>query len=266
MKSGQGGRHLRRVLEVELLGLEAEALGVAEHVARLDGQQGLVGVGVLAARVVRVAGGHHGQPRVDGQPAQVLVEPGLDVEAGVLDLDVEVVPAEDLRQIVQLLAGARHVVEGEALRHHAGQAARQGDDAVGVALHELMRDSRLAVVALQEARGAELDEVVVALGGGRQEREVVALLPPRALVVVGHHVRLQAHDGRDVALAGRAVQLHGAAHHPVVGERHGGVAHLLHAVQQTRDAARAIQDRVVRVDVQVREGQVFGGGRHEPSG
>ncbi len=74
---GQGGRHLGARLEEELLGVEAEATRVAQQVAGLDRQQRLVGVGVLAAGVVGVAGGDQRQAGVDGEPAQVRVDRGL---------------------------------------------------------------------------------------------------------------------------------------------------------------------------------------------
>ncbi len=149
---GQRLGHLGRGLEVELLRVEAEALRVAEDVARLDGQQGLVRVGVLAARVVGVAGRDHRQAGVLGQAPQVVVDAGLHVESGVLDLDVDVVAPEDLGERVQLGPGGRHVVALEARAHHAREASRQRDDALAVPRHQLVRDARLAVVALEVAR------------------------------------------------------------------------------------------------------------------
>ena len=260
-EAGQGLGHLGAGLEVELLRLELEAVRVAQQVARLDGQERLVGVGVLAAGVVGVAGGHHRQPGVARQPAQVLVDAGLHLQAGVLDLHVDVVAAEDLGEGVELGAGRPEVVALEAGAHHARQAPGERDEAVGVALHELVRDARLAVVALEVAGRAELDEVVVALGRLGEERQVVAPLAGGALAVVGDHVGLEAHDRRDAALGRLAVQLDGAAHDPVVGERDGALADLLDPVEEPLDLARPVQDRVVGVDVEVREGRV-GGGRH----
>ena len=73
-----------------------------------------MGVGVLAAGVVRVAGRHHRQAGVARQPPQVLVDAGLHVEAGVLDLHVDVVAPEDAGQRVELGAGRGDVVALEA--------------------------------------------------------------------------------------------------------------------------------------------------------
>ena len=255
---GQRGGHLGAGLEVELLRLEAEALRVAQEVARLDGQEGLVRVGVLPARVVRVAGRHERQPGVGGQRPEAGVDAGLDLQPRVLDLHVDVVAAEDLRERVEL--GARGGVVGalEARADDAGQASREGDDPVGVARHELVGDARLAVVALEVAGRAELDEVVVALGGLGEQRQVVAPLAARPLGVVGDHVGLEPDHRRDPALGGLAVQLDGAAHHAVVRQRDGRLAHPLDDVQEPVDLAGPVEHRVVRVDVEVDEGRVGG--------
>ena len=113
------------------------------------------------------------------------VDAGLDVEPGVLDLHVDVVAPEDLGERVELRAGGPDVVALEARADDARQASGEGDDAVGVALHELVRDARLAVVALEVAGRAELDEVVVALGRLGEQRQVVAPLSGGALAWSG---------------------------------------------------------------------------------
>ena len=256
----QRGGHLRAGLEVELLRLEPEPLGVAQQVARLDGQEGLVRVGVRPARVVRVARRHQRQPGVHGQRAQAGVDAGLDLQPRVLDLHVDVVAPEDLGQRVELGARGRLVVALQAGADDAGEASGEGDDAVGVPRHELVRDARLAVVALEVAGRAELDEVVVALGGLGEQRQVVAPFAARPLGVVGDHVGLEADHRRDPARRGLAVQLDGAAHDAVVRQRDRRLPHPLHDVQQPVDLAGPVEHRVVRVDVEVDEGRV--GGRH----
>lgn len=110
------------------------------------------------------------------------------------------------------------------------------------------------MIALDVAGRAQADEVVIALSALREQCEVVALLAPGSLAVVGDDVRLKPHDGRDTALRGLTVELHRAAHHSVIGEGHRALAQFLHPVEQSRDLARAVQNRVVRVDMEMREG------------
>ena len=55
--------HLRRGLEVEVAGVELEAVGVGHRLAGLHAEQHLVGVGVVGVRVVQVVRGDHRQVR-----------------------------------------------------------------------------------------------------------------------------------------------------------------------------------------------------------
>ena len=127
--------------------------------------------------------------------------------------------------------------------------------------HELVVDSRTAVVALEVPGRAQADEVVIASGVLCQQGEVVALfLTPEA--VIGHHIGLEPHDGCDAALGRLAVQLHRTAHHAVVGERHRALPKFLHPIKQARDLARAIEDRIVRMDMEMRERRA---GTHPPN-
>ena len=210
-------------------------------------------LGVLMADVVHVASGHHRAAGLLGQRRQVLVDAALAINARVLQLEVHVVLPEDAGERVQLLAGTVEVVVDQAGADGSRQAARQHDDALGVAAHQLMVNTRAAVIPLEVPGRTQADEVVVAGGVLGQQREVVALLLA-AEPVVGHHVGLKPHDGRDAALGGLAVQLHRATHHPMIGERDRALPQLLNAIKQAGDLARAIEDRVIRVDVQMCKG------------
>ncbi|MEZ5081244.1 MAG: hypothetical protein R2878_11435 [Thermoleophilia bacterium] len=218
-------------------------------------------LGVVLARVVRVARGHHRLPGVLRELRELGVDPSLDVEARVLDLDVDVVRAEDLHESVELATRSGQVVLTDQAADGSRQAARQGDDPVGVLGHQLVVDARAAVVALEVPLRAELDEVVVALRVLGEQRDVRAMLAARTSVAIGNQVRLEADDRRDAALACLAVQLDGAAHDAVVGQRRRRLAQLLHAIQQPVDTAGSIQDGVVGVDVEVRERSLAGHGR-----
>ena len=59
--------------------------------------------------------------------------------------------------------------------------------------------------------------------------------------------------GLTPGVSGGAVELHRARQRPVVGERHGGHAELLHALDQRPHAAGAVEERVLAVDVEVDE-------------
>ena len=99
---GKSPRHLLRRLEVEVVGLELPVVRVLQRVARLDAEQRLVRARVLVAEVVDIAGRDRREPGRGGELGELRQDPRLDVEVGVLELDVDVVAAEYLREPVEL--------------------------------------------------------------------------------------------------------------------------------------------------------------------
>ena len=245
-------RHLGRGLEEELVGVELPVVGVLQRVARLDAEQRLVGERVLVAEVVDVARRHERQARGGGELRELGVDPLLLGEPRVLDLDVRRVAAEDLREPVEVGGGVLRAALLERLADTAREAPRQRHDALRVPLEQLPVDARLVVVALEVAERGELDEVAVALVRLGEQRQVrVALRLP--VTVVGD-VHLAPEDRLDALLAALAVELDGAGERAVVGERDGGHLQLGGAGGQRGDAAGAVEDRVLGVDVEMDEG------------
>ena len=98
-----------------------------------------------------------------------------------LDLEVDVLGAEDPDQVVDVGARVVRALLDEPLAEARLQAAGERDHALGVAVEQLHVDVRLAArEALQEAGRGELDEVAKAGVRGRQQRQVVALVPGRS--------------------------------------------------------------------------------------
>jgi len=137
-------------------------------------------VEVLPAQVVDVAGADQRAAHLAGDLDDALVRLLLVVEAVLLDLEVDAVVAEDAHQVVRVRPRLSLVVGQQPLAEARLQAAGEDDDAVGVALEEVQVHVRLApLVALEEAGGAELDEVAEALVRLGQQRQVVALVAHR---------------------------------------------------------------------------------------
>ena len=108
---------------------------------------------------------------------------------------------------------------------------------------------------IEKARGGELDEVAIARVVGRQQRQVVALGPARAARrVVVDEVDLTADDRLDAVLGAGLVKLDGAVHHAVIGQSERRLAELRGALRQRLDLARAVEQRVLGVDVQMGAG------------
>ena len=251
----EGGDHFAAVAQVELVRVEGQ-LGRRDRALGLHAQQRRVVVVVLAAQVVHVAGAHQAAPELAGDPDDALVALLLRRQPVLLHLEVDVLRAEHAQQIVRVRAGVLGPVLEQALAEAGGQAAGERDHAVGVALDLSEVHRRLAPVqAFQEAGRGELDEVAVAGVVGGEQRQVVALglAGPGGGVVVDE-IDLAADDRLDAVLGARLVELDRAVHDAVVGQAERRLAELRGARRQRVDLARAVEQRVLGVHVQMGAG------------
>jgi len=95
---------------------------VLERVARLDAEQRLVRARVLMTQVVDVARGDERQARRARQLGELRVDPLLDLEACVLDLDVGRPLAEELGEAVEVGLCVLRSVLFERPRDPSGEA------------------------------------------------------------------------------------------------------------------------------------------------
>ena len=244
-------RHLLRRLEEELVRVELPVRRVLERVAGLDAEQCLVRERVAGVEVVDVARRHEGQPGLLGECDQLRVHLLLLGEPRVLDLDVGRVAPDDLDEAVEILPRVLATALGERARDAAGETAGERDQSLRVLLEQLPVDPGLVVVALEVAERGELDEVRVALVRLGEERQMRVPLRLRAAVV--GDVDLAADDGLDALLSRLPMELDGAGERPVVGERDGGHLEPCRLRHEVGDPARPVENRVLRVDVEMDE-------------
>ena len=261
--------HLVGVLEVVLVAVELEAVGVAHERPGLHAQQGVVGLVVVLVRVVAVVGGDDREAEVLGDAQQLGVGALLLGDAVVLQLDEEVVGPEDVAQAGRLVAAGLVALVHQRLQDVPAQAAGGDDQALLVVLEDLPVDLGLHVVALEERPARELDEVLVADVGLGQRGEVVVglaaalgvaaavvLAPPAGgplgALLVGH-VQLGADDRLHLVLLARLVEVEDPVHVAVVGDADGrlpvggGLGH------HVAHPGRAVEHRELGVHVQVGE-------------
>ena len=159
---------------------------------------------VLAAQVVDVGGADQRAAHLAGEPDDRLVGLLLLGEPVALDLEVDLLGAEGLDEVVEMGAGVVGAPLDDPPVDPRLQAAGERDHPLGVGGQALHVDGGLAAVqALEEAGRGQLDEVAVARVVGRQQRQVVALdLPRRAVAAVVDEVDLAAEDRLDAVLGG----------------------------------------------------------------
>ncbi len=222
--------------------------------------------------VVQVVGGEQRRAEFLRDLKQLRIAIALRADAVVLQLDVQRVAPEDVLEPARPPSGLVVVAGKQRLLHDASQAPRGGDQAVGVLGEHLPVHAGLVVVALEERRAGQLQQVPVAgVVLGEQGQVVVELF---ALAVVARvvdfavlgaiaagtlvaalerHVGLGADDRRDLVCFAGPVEVQDAVHVPVVGDSQRGLAvrgcgpdHLVHS-------RCPVEQRILRVGVQVNE-------------
>ena len=173
--------HLGRRLQVVVVAVELEAVGVAHQRAGLDAEQRVVatrrrGGGCSGCRWWRAAGAPSLRA-ISSSCGFVRCCSGMPWSCSSTKRLSR--PKMSCSRPAFLSAASKLssacVGPDERLQHVAAEAAGGGDDALAVLVEELPVDLRLAVVALQEGPAGELDEVAVA----------VIVLGQRGQVVVG---------------------------------------------------------------------------------
>ena len=224
--------HLRRRLEVVLGAVELEPVRVRQQRTGLDAQQRVVRYRVLAVRVVAVVRGEQRRVEAPGDLDQLRVGPLLLGEAVVLQLDEEVVAAEDVLEPAGPPLRLRLVARQQRLEDHPAQTSGGGDEPGVMALEELPVEPGLVVVALEVGRRGQLHQVAVALDRLGQEGQVVVELlpaldvaarvvdpppPHRPLVArLAGHVGLGTDDRHDPLVPAGLVEVQDPVHVPVV--------------------------------------------------
>ena len=171
------------------------------------------------------------------------------------------VPERDLFGLGVRLGGKVPPVKGSG--EFPRQASRKADEPLVVLLDQFPVDPRFVVESLFERARREDQKVVEPRLVHRQQGQVAVRVFHRAGLVGAAprgDVRLVAGDRLDPLRFALQVELERAVHVPVVGQRQGGHSELFGPFDQAVDLSRAVQKRIVGMDVQMGEGDEFGVG------
>ena len=143
---------------------------------------------------------------------------------------------------------------------------RQADSPIKPLLclrQQILVDARLIVEPFQVSGRDQLDQVLVALLRLAQQDEVIVAVRIRAgLMTLLRNINLAPDDGMDTLFRGFVIKLDGPEQVAMI--RHRNRRHLLafHDLDQLLDVARAIEERVVSVAVEVNERTFRHAGHH----
>jgi hypothetical protein len=216
-----------------------------------------VRVGVAGVQVVTVVRRDERDPELFVDAEQLAVHDVLLGDPVTLKLQVVAV-AEELRKTLDELPRLVRPALENGARDHAREATGRGDQALVVGPQELHVDARLVVEALEVALGDELHQIAVPLLVHREQDEVVdpveaaGLRVPVEARALGD-VDLAADDRLDARLARRLVELDRAEQVAVVGHGCGRHTRTRELADQSLDPDGSVQERELRVKVQVSE-------------
>ncbi len=266
---GEQVPHLPGRLEVVLLALELEPLGVVDGGTGLDAEERVVGDVVLSVGVMAVVGGQQRGPDALGDLDQRGIGLVLRGQPVVLELDEEVVLAEDVLEPGGQVLGSDLIVGQQGLEDHPAQTAGGGDEPVVVTLEQLPVEPGLVVVPLQVGGGRELQQVAVPGCRLGQEGQVVIellaavdvasgvvdLAPSDRSIVsrFGGHVGLRADHRIDAGLSTGGIEVEDPVHVPVVGDAECRLTILDGRLHQVLYPSGSVEHRELGVGVQVCE-------------
>jgi hypothetical protein len=209
-----------------------------------------VGIGVFGQHVVTVGGGHQGRSRGARQIDEAGVGHLLLGQAGVpLDLHVDVFPTEQVVVGAEDLGGTRRLPAQKRLGDGPAEVGGQRQQSLAVSGQGRQLERRcLAGGRLEVGFGNQAHEIAIALGCPSQQHQMTGT-PLRVV----DHAQLAAQDGLDVLLLAVLLKIDGAVKIAMIRHRHGRHAQLGHPRDQLRNAAQAIEEAVVGVDVEVDE-------------
>jgi hypothetical protein len=245
--------HLLRGLDEELLGLVVQALVVAHRATHAHAHQHLVGVGLGLIDVVAVVGRDDRHAEIAAELRERGVDLLLQLHAVGLQLQKILPRLEDVGVLAHALARSVHVAGADEPRDVPTEAGREPDQALAVLAQHLSVDAGVVIKAVQMPVADQTLQVLVADRVLGQQHDVVVLAIALGRRVTIREVGLAAEDRLDAVVLGRLVELDGPEHVAVVGHGDGLHAACLDLGAQVVHADRTIEQRVLRVQVQMRE-------------
>ena len=213
-------------------------------------------MGVGGLQIVHVVGADQRQPEIPGDRRQPAVDEALLFDPVPLHLEKEIVRPQDVAIRCRCFDGLAVLLMREAFGDLALQTAAQADQSLRVLSEQRLVDARLVVEPFGVPGRHQLDQVVVALIGLGEQHEVVLRRARHAaavLAVTRRHVDFAAEDGVQPARPRVIVKDHRREHVSVLGDRDRRHLQLDGLIQQFVDAARAVEQRELGVQVKVDE-------------
>jgi hypothetical protein len=247
--------HLRGRFHVELIGIEFEPLRIVDRRQRLYAQQDFMRVRVILAQIVAVVGGHQRNVQLFLQTEQVRLNLLLQLQALILNLEEEIPPAEDVLILRRRRARRLVLIRHQVLAQLAREAAGKPDQPLCMLRQIFLADARLSIEPVQRRLRRDANEIPIALLVLRQHQQMVVVVALRifAMVILLADVQLAPQDRMHVVLFRRLEEVHRPVNVAVIGDCDRLLSDARNALDELFHVACAVQQRVVRMQMQMGE-------------
>ena len=194
--------------------------------------------------------------QVAGNRQQPFVHHELILDALILHLEEHIAVAENVAELRRRFERLPLAPQANFRRDFAFEAAAEADQSPGVLRQQLLINTRLVIEAFGVARRHELDQVVITLIGFSQQHEMVRGLADRAALGVAAargDIDLAPKNRFHTALPGVIVKDDRRKHVAVLGHRQRRHLQPGGLIEQLVDAAGAIEQRVLGVQMKMNE-------------
>ena len=136
----------------------------------------------------------------------------------------------------------------------AGQARAQRDQPFAVLLQQIIIHARAIIKTARPARADQRGQVLIARLIFAQQYQMAVIAGNAGFVIhIGADVNLAPDYRMDALRLAGAIKIQHAVHHAVIRNRAAGHAQFLQAGNQPPDSARAVQQRIFRMQMQMRK-------------
>ena len=239
--------HLIIAFQIIAVVVEAHTIRLINRARRLDAQQNILRRGILLLHIMQIVCRHQTKTELLRQLLQLRAYLVLLIEVMVLNFQKVIFLAENIDIFLNTAACSLQVVLQNHLRHLAGNAGTEADNALVIRSQHVLVYAWLIIKALQLTDADDFHQVMVACIVLRQQNQMVhaavIFFQMRAL----GQIDLAADNRLDACLGTLLIKFHCAVHRAMVGNRQAVHAQLLGIGHQLVDFRSAIQQAVFRM-------------------
>ena len=249
--------HFLRRLDIKLVGVKPESIGIVDRLAGLQAEHHVVWPGVLFLQIMTVVGPDQRDPQLLVNLNQTTIGDALVLQTIRLDLQVVVILAKDLPVLTGRLDRALHILLADQVGDLATQTAGECDETLMMLLKQFFVHPRLVIEPFQIGLAHQLDQVLVSSTARGQEDEMIIVImrevPLSGQPASWRQVRFAAEDGLDSPGLSLLIKLDRTEHIAVVRDGDRRHAEFFDLPDQRRNLIRAVQQAVLRMQVKVDE-------------